>query len=420
MSKILRVLIPLAIIALGVVVLRVMVMTKPEPKKVERVNPGTLVETVAATTKTDRVRVDAKGTVVPSREVRLSPEVSGRVSWMAKELVPGGRLQAGELMVRLDARDYQLAVDQQYASVDRARTELKLEQSRKKVAEKEWTLFGPNASGSATASPGGGEQPDEVVALREPQMRTAKVAVKAAESGLERAKLTVSKTSIRAPFNAMVRERQVEIGQLVGPQSPLATLVGTDTFWVQVLVPVDDLSWIRVPGLGGVGQGQGSVASISQTIAETTLQREGRVIRLLGDVDPVGRMARLLVEIDDPLGLRGTGTDGAVPLLLGSYVQVELEGPEVSDVVAIPRVALREGDKVYLRSKEDTLEIREVHVLWRRENEVLIDKGLSAGDRVIVTPVSAAAPGLKLRGLEQAEETASTRSTKAKDGSATP
>ena len=399
MNKILRVLVPLIIIAGGVVVLRVMVMTKPEPEKKERVNPGVLVETAAVTTKSDRVRVDAKGTVVAAREVMLSPEVSGRVSWMAAELVPGGRFTKGQLLVRLVARDYQLAVEQQYASVDRARTELKLEQARTKVAETEWELVGPGAKNkSATAGTANNAEPDEVVALREPQMRTAKVAVKAAESGLERAKLTVTKTTIRAPFNAMVRARQVEVGQLVGPSSPLATLVGTDAYWVQVSVPMDYLSWIRVPGVGA-STGQGSVATITQTVGENTVERQGRVVRLLGDVDPVGRMARILVEIEDPLGLAKAGAEGTpqVPLLLGSYVQVLIEGQEVREVSSIPRTALRDGDRVYLRAANGSLEIRDVHVVWRRPSEVLVDRGLKAGEEVIVSAVATAVAGMKLR-----------------------
>ncbi len=403
MKKLLRVLIPLGVIGAGIGVMVMLVRTKPEPKKQPRKDLGTLVETIDVVEETTQVKVDAKGTVVPAREVQLSPEVSGRVTWMAPELTPGGRFNKGAPLIRLDARDYRLAVEQQYASVDRAQTELKIESSRKKVAEKEWELFGPRVKG-ATAKAAGAE-PEEVVALREPQMRTAKVAVKSAKSGLARAKLAVSKTSLRAPFNSMVRLRGVEIGQLVGPGTPLATLVGTDAFWVQVSVPMDHLSWLEIPGVGGVSTGGGSVATIKQVIAGKTIKREGRVVRLLGDVDPAGRMARLLVEISDPLGLKKPkdSEERRVPLLMGTYVQVEIAGGELLKVVVLPRTALREGGRAYLRSKENKLEIREVTVVWRRASEVLVSKGLSTGDKVIVSPVSTPIDGLKLRAEADAE-----------------
>ncbi|MBT8492262.1 MAG: HlyD family efflux transporter periplasmic adaptor subunit [Deltaproteobacteria bacterium] len=400
MSKVVRILIPLGVLAAGFFILRVLVKSKPEPEKKPRVNPGLLVEVKKVDAKTERVKVDAKGTVVPAREVVLSPEVTGRVNWMAAQLVPGGRFKKGQNVVRLDARDYKLAVEQQFAQVDRASTELKLEKARKKVAEKEWELFGPKGKGKGTGATAGegAAQAEEVVALREPQMRTAKTAVKAAESGLARAKLAVSKTLIRAPFNAMVRQKNVEVGQLVGPSSPIASLVGTDAFWVQVSIPIEYLSWVKVPGIGATEPGQGSEAMVSQTVGGDNIERQGRVIRLLGDVDPAGRMARILIEIADPLGL-AKDKDGTtrLPLLLGSYVRVEIEGGEVEKVLALPRKALREGNRVYLRSSDGTLDIKEVTVLWRRENEVLVKSGIEPGDQVIVSAVATPVQGTKLR-----------------------
>src|SRR5690606_11471235 len=136
---------------------------------------------------------DATGTVVPARSVALSAEVGGRVTWMTPDLVPGGRIAANKPLLQIDARDYKLAVEQQYAAVDRARTELELERGRRKIAEREWELLGKGSGG------------DGNLALREPQMRTAEVAVKAAESGLERARLAVGRTKISLPFNALVQ-----------------------------------------------------------------------------------------------------------------------------------------------------------------------------------------------------------------------
>lgn len=408
--KPLRVVLPLAVVAGGVAILVMLVKTKPEPAVQARVNPGTLVEVMEVDSRPEKVRVDARGTVVPRRRVTLSPEVTGRINWLADQMVPGGRFQQGELIARLDARDYRLAVEQQYANLDKAQTELKLEQSRKKVAEREWQLFGsdrqPSGSDAGSTGAGGGDTDvpegpgDEVVALREPQMRSARTAVKAAKSGLDRAQLAVSKTTIRAPFNSMVQDKSVEIGQLVSPGAPVATLVGTDAFWVQVTMPADYLTWMKVPGLAGVEPGQGASATITQELGGEMVTRPGRVVRLLGDVDPTGRMARILVEIDDPLGLEVRPEGAAeppLPLLLGSYVRVEIEGEEVQEVIAVPRQALREGARVYVRKDDDTLEIREVTVLWRREDEVLVSKGLKPGDQVIVSPISTPVPGLKLQ-----------------------
>ena len=159
---------------------------------------GELVEVIEVQPRTHAVTVTANGTVMPARQITLNPEVSGRVAWISDKLLPGGRIQAGEQIARIDARDYQLAVNQQFAQVDRAQTELELERSRKQIAEREWEMLG-------------GSKPTEgeSLALRDPQLRTAEAALKSARSGLDRAKLAVAKTVLRAPFNVMVQSKSV-------------------------------------------------------------------------------------------------------------------------------------------------------------------------------------------------------------------
>jgi RND family efflux transporter MFP subunit len=390
--NIVRTVLALVVVALGFGVMGALKSMKKAPPQKERKEQGALVETVAVTATRERVRVDATGTVVPSRQVALSAEVGGRVTWMAPDLVPGGRIAAGKPLMQIDARDYRLAVEQQFAAVDRAKTELELEKGRGKIAEREWELLG---RGSAAEPATGGN-----LALREPQLRTAETAVKAAESGLERARLAVGKTRLSLPFNALVQTRNVDVGQLVTPGTPLATLVGTDEFWVQVLVPVDRLRWIDVPGLRGAKAG--SLVRIRQRTLGTPIERTGRVVRLMGDLDPAGRMARVLVAIDDPLGLglaakHSPDANGErLPLLVGAYVDVEIDGEELAAVIEVPRDAIRGGNTVYVY-ESGALAIRQIDVIWRRRDTVLVGSGLQAGDRVVTSPVPGAVAGMKLR-----------------------
>lgn len=410
-----------AVLALGVLAAGVggfnalRAMKKAPPQKV-RTEQGILVETVAVATTREQVRVDATGTVVPARSVALSAEVGGRVTWMTPDLIPGGRIPAGKPILQIDARDYRLAVEQQYAAVDRARTELELERGRRKIAEREWELLGRGpAGGEGSGSGGDGNN----LALREPQLRTAETAVKAAESGLERARLAVGRTRLTLPFNALVQFRNVDVGQLVTPGSPLATLVGTDEFWVQVLVPVDRLRWIHVPGLRGATTG--SAVRIRQRTLGAPIERTGRVVRLMGDLDPAGRMARVLVAIDDPLGLGLTTTPSPdartdqLPLLVGAYVDVEIDGDDLADVIAVPRDAVRGGDTVYV-FVDGQLVIRPIDVIWRRRDAMLVGGGLRPGERVIVSPISGAVAGMKLRAEAPPTQAARPLTPAPKDG----
>ncbi|MEM9494174.1 MAG: HlyD family efflux transporter periplasmic adaptor subunit, partial [Myxococcota bacterium] len=279
---IVRAIIALGILGVGIMIFGALVSTRPEPSKKPRVDSGLLVEVVAAEAKSSEVIVPANGQIIPAQQIALSAEVSGRVTWLSDALIPGGHIKAGDQIARIDARDYTLAVEQQVAQVDQANTELEVERNRKVIAEREWELLG-------------GNEPANAVALRDPQLRTARASLKSAESALRRAKLNVSKSVIRAPFNALVQQKSVDIGQLVGPQSPLATLVGSDVYWVQAALSVDQLKRIRIPGVSGATEG--SAVTVRKSLGDREVTRQGKVIQLLPDLDPVGRMARVLVEI---------------------------------------------------------------------------------------------------------------------------
>ena len=385
-----RVALIVVVLAAGVGVLRVLIATKREPERKQRVEIGALVDTVSVQFGKENVWVEAAGTVIPARQVTVVPEVGGRLVWLNDELVPGGKLKKGERLARIDSKDYELMVEQQRAQLGRAKLELELERGRKKIAEREWELLDRGREGA---------EEDSALARREPQLETARVGLESAKSALESAQRNVDKANLKVPFNAVVQSESAEIGQLVGPQTVLAQLVGTDHFWVQVSVPMDSLPWLKIPEINAE-KGQGSQVIVSHDIGQTRTERTGRVIRLLGDLDPVGRMARVLVEIDDPFGLKKQENGAAgqqLPLLLGSYVRVRMQGPQLEQVARIPRMALREGDKVYRRTNEGTLAIAPVDIVWREPEAVLVRGGLDEGDVVITSELAAPVEGMKLR-----------------------
>ncbi|MCA9641589.1 MAG: HlyD family efflux transporter periplasmic adaptor subunit [Myxococcales bacterium] len=342
-----RVFLALFTLGLGLAVGGGLIAMSKGPEKVDRPEHAILVETRPIERGTSSLDVSAFGAVIPAKEVVVMPEVAGRVRWQHKDLVPGGRIKAGETLLRIDATSYALQVQAQAASVEQAKQQLALEQSRKRIAESEWQIIGEDAN----ATPEG-----RAVALREPQLKVAEASVKAAKSAQNLARVNLGRTTLKVPFNAFVRQESVDVGQLVGPQTVLATLVGTDNFWVQVSVPLDKLSRIRIPGVNAEA-GHGSKATVIQRMGEQRVERQGEVVRLMGDLDPAGRMARVLVQIPDPLALGGAqagvgkpnpgGNDSAtapsepLPLLLGAYVQVQIDGGQLTDVVKLPRTALR-------------------------------------------------------------------------------
>lgn len=370
--------ISIGIVLVGLLFAVIAVKSKKAPAKEAQAASAYPVEVVAVKGETRPIAIIGSGTVIPARQVVVGSEVAGRVVAVSSELVPGGRFRHGEPLLRIDARDYKLAAQMQSAQVAMARTELEVEKTRKALAEQEWKLMGEKSAPGA-------------LALRDPQLQAAQSAVVAAESGLERSQLAVTKAGLRAPFNAVVVTRQAEQGQVVAPGTPLATLAGTDTFWVQVAIAPDKVPLIAVPGLRG--DTEGAKAVVRQQIGRDVVSRPARVVRLAGDLEAVGRMAKVIVEVDDPLSLENAELP---PLLLNSFVEVEIEGRESAVAYEIPRAALREQSTIWL-ARDGKLTITPVDVLWRRRATVLV-RGDFAGEQVVITsPLAAPINGTLIR-----------------------
>lgn len=363
----------------------------PERAPVEEVS--TPVEVVSVERDSQTVVVSAQGTVTPAMEVRVRPEVSGRIVERSPRLVPGGHFRQGQTLLRVDDRDYRVALTRQQQAVASAELALRQEKARKAVAEDEWELL----EDSVPSDP---ENRD--LALRIPQIEQARASVAAAQGTLLKAQIDLERCAISAPFNALVVRESVDLGQVINPQTEVATLVGTDYYWVQVALPVEDLMWIDLPGPDGRG---GSPATITSRSGSVEIVREGHVERLLGDVDPAGRLARLLIVIEDPMNLKHAADEHGMPLLLGSFVTVRITGRVVDDVIVVPRQALRTLDQaasggaedgLWIMTNEDRLEMRPVEVVWRDQESVLVRGGVSAGERLVTSAISTPIAGMRL------------------------
>lgn len=378
--------IPLALIVAAIIGMRVLILTRPEVPKVERAALPTLVETTTIPETAPQIWITAFGTVEPVREVTLRPQVEGVVVEQNDKMTVGGIVSEGERLVKIDPRDYQYRVDQRESALVTAKTNLRMEEGRQVVAKREWELL----ESSVPVTEAGKD-----LALRVPNLEEREAAVRSAESQLAQARLDLERTTIHAPFNAIVIEESVELGQYLSPQNTIARLVGTDVYYVEVSVPVRYLNWIRLPG-PEEQNGEGSRVEITKQIeGETGLKREGRVVGLLGDVDPNGRMARLRIALRDPLGLE-TDRPLSQPFLVGDYVRTAIQGPIIEHALEIPRLALHEDDQVWVMSEEGTLEIHEVNVIHRGQDTVVVQGGVTSGDQVVMSTLPEAIPGMAM------------------------
>ncbi len=375
---------PLLIVAGAVLVAVGLVKSAPEAEKVETPKPVIEVEVLRAHPGDHPVTVSAMGEVKASQQLQLQPEVSGRVIRRNAAIVPGAVIPAGEDLFKIDARDIQTSIAAQQAALEQARVSLADEQGRKQVAEKEW---GSQAEALAESA--------REYALRNPHLTSAKASVNSARSNLRRAKRDLSRSVIRSPFDAMVLTTPVEVGQLVSTQTGLVTLVSTDRYWVQISVPVSNLPFLAIPGIN-TSRLRGSAANVTYEAGfGVTTERVGYIERLEGEVDARGRMARMLVAIEDPLSLAKPVDERPLPMLLGSYVKVALTGMTVENTQPVPRSSLFGGDRVWL-VVDGQLAQRKVDIVFRDRETVLV-RGLGEGDAIVTTPLAAPTEGLEVR-----------------------
>lgn len=382
--NILRVIIPLLFIGLGVLGIRYFINSRPAVETEEKPRLIPVVRTLKAELQNMRLTVSSQGTVGPRAVTSLLPEISGRVLYISPSLVLGGFFEEGEALLRIDPYDYQLAIVQSESAIAQARLNLEQEKAEAVVSRQEWEDLGKGEA----ASP---------LVLRQPQIAYAEASLESAMASLEQARRNLKKTEIKAPFTGRVRQKSVDIGQYVSPGASLAQLYSVDVAEVRIPLPDADLAYVNIP-LNYRGDDpnsrQGPDVLVTVEFAGKKHSWKGKIVRTEGEIDPATRMLYAIVQVEDPYG-RSKDRDKP-PLAVGMFVDTEIQGRRVSDVVALPRSAVRDGNTVWIVNSESRLEFRDVNILKSETNRIIIDKGLQEGDLICVSTLDAVVEGMEV------------------------
>lgn len=375
----LEILAPILVLIAGAISAKALIDSRQAPPREERPAVGPLVEVMEVRSRDLRVTVSGEGEVSPRIAVELLPEVAGRVVEVHPELVAGGRFRAGEVLVRIDPREYELAVERSRAAVARSQVSVEREQAEAGSALAEWRELH-------------GDEPAPALLAREPQIRQAEAELAAAEADLASAQLALDRTRLSLPFDGIVISESVDPGQFISQGRAVAQVYGTRV--AEIRVPLDDseIAWLDD---FRAGKGNGPRATVHAELFGKLQTWAAGVDRLEGRVDPRSRMMHLVVRVDNPF-------DGPAPLLAGTFVDVEIEGRSVEDIFEIPRYALRANDRIWV-VKDDTLHIREAEVIRRDRQHAYIGQGLDDGEQVVTSSLDVATDGMVVR-VRQAGE----------------
>ena len=373
---------PLLIIIVGGLYVAYLLKTSPKSKRQPPLRQARLVEVISIEPSDVPIKINPYGTVIAAQEVDLKSQVPGKIMELSPELIRGGIFEKNQMLIKIEPDDYELLVEQRESDVATAEANLKLEYGNQAVAEQEYKLLEGVIS-----------ENDKELVLRKPQLISSLSSLQVAKARLQQAKIDLERTNIVAPFNSIVKNKYIDLGAMVSQSTTLVTLIGTDEYWVEVMVPVDKLKWIEVPLQNN---DTGSEARIYNSSAwGNEIYRTGIVIRLCPDLETNGRMAQLLVSVKDPLSLNTKKVKNE--LLLGSYVRVEIQGKTVKSAHVLDTGLLHDGDNIWLLTADNTLDIKPVDVIYRGENEVVISDGISSSDKIITTDLAAPVEGMLLR-----------------------
>ncbi len=369
-----KILLPFILIvaAVGVSVFMIKKGQTEAEEKVETKFP--MVTSSVLTPVTTEAKFEATGTVKAGQQVTILPEVGGTIAWVSSSLTPGGIVRKGQLLVRIDNREYKLKVDALRAQVKAAEIELTREKARGKLARDEWKISGEKGEASPLAS-------------RRLQLESAKLNLASATSSFEQAQLKLEKTEIKAPFNASVASEKVDIGQVVGPQSQLMRLVGTGDLRLEINVPIEALAKIKLNNR----KQQGSEVVVCQKLSsDRCVEAKGFVEHIVGELDAQTRQAKLNISIPEKETRRGV-----IPLLPGAFVTTTITGKQEEVIYTIPRKNVFQKNQIWILRSDSTITMRVVEIRWT-DKEFIYGLINEPSISLITTKLAAPVEGLKV------------------------
>ena len=378
-----KVVLPIAVFAFGVLGAVLLIKAKPvvSTRAPEVLPPLVRAETVRL--QGLRMKVTAQGNVTPRTESNMVSQVAGQVISVSPSFASGGFFEAGETLVEIDPRDYNLALARARSQVAQAELRLAQEKEESAVARQEWERIGKGRAGS--------------LVLREPQLAEAQAGLEAARAGVEQADLNLERTRIRAPYAGRIRTKHVDVGQFVNPGSPVARIYSVDFAEVRLPVPDKQLAFLDHSfGFRGELAGvQGPEVLLEVEFAGRRHTWAGRIVRVEGEIDPRTRMVYLVARVENPYA-RGEDPNRP-PLAAGLFVEAEIMGRRFEGVVVLPRTAIRGGNRVLVIDDQDRLRFREVEILRADAGVVVIRSGLDEGERICLSPLDAVTDGMRVR-----------------------
>ena len=368
-----RALLVVAIFAGAASLAFLMMLMKPEPQKKETETADLLVDVMTLEISSEVFEIRSQGAVKPLTQTTLSSEISGSIVSISPKFVAGGVFRKGEELMRIDPTNYLVAVDQADALLVQRQIEF---DGAKKLRSQGFRAESEYASAAA--------------------------ALATATADVVRARRNLERTYIRLPYEGMVRSKDADLGQFVNPGSRLGIVFSTDYAEVRLPLTDHDLAFVDLPGAGEItqlGSANGPLVTLTAVQKGQITDWNAQIVRSEGIVDELSRVTYAVARINDPYRLHNEG----VPLPMGTFVAARIEGLTLTDLIPVPRSALRGSDQLLFVDDENKLDIRTVEVIRADAQFAYIGAGAATGDRISLTAIESPSNGMSVRTTDRIE-----------------
>ena len=371
------------LLVLGAIMLAILMSAlKPEPLKAEEPEAALAVKTQILNRTEVTLSVESQGTVRPRTRTTLISEVSGTVLEVSDYFIVGGSFDAGDMLMRLDPTDHEVALQRAKAQLISANALLELEKARAVQAKKEWEMTGrPEADAP-------------ILALRKPYLAEAEANILQAKAQLKQAELKLQRATIRAPYAGMVSLKSVDVGQYVTTGSRLGETFAID--FVEVRLPLTEKDLSQMETMSFQNSDVVNTVVLSGSANGNPASWSAVIVRTEGVVNELNRSQYVVARISNPYRLNQTQTASTPPLLVGTFVTAKLKGKTLDNVFKVPRSALLQGSKVAVVDDMQRLRINSVNVVFSDEGYYYVSEGLKEDAEVVVSAIGTPIEGSKL------------------------
>jgi RND family efflux transporter MFP subunit len=387
-----RVLLPIGILV-GCIGFAMIIVRSP--KQVEEAAAEIIpvaVRVIEAELNSVQLVVESQGRVQPAQTASLSAAVEGPVAWISPAMEAGGYVPAGAPLMRLDATDFETALERSRASMQQAEAEAEFASSELD----RFTELAVKSLASASQLQDTKRQADVAISL-----------LANAQASYNQALLDLGRTEIKAPFNAIIQSRDVELGQYVNRAQAVAVVHGADEVEVRVPLAIRQLGYLDIP-LGARGQ------LTSKEAPDVTLMGyyggqqynwSGDLVRTEAVIDADSNTVQTIIRVDQPVATENnvkSGKKANIPLPIGLFVQATIQGRIVDDLIVLPRSVIRNNNQVLVVDAENKMYYRDVEIYRLEESRVLISAGLLPGELICISPIQAVVEGMSVQPVREA------------------